>query len=101
MLRGCFLFGLFLLRQFRNLRKPGKHMLISLPSVGNGAVGAVFYACFRVPEISAAVFAQGIQRAITKQAVEFPVILNLVAGKIGAFPILKKGVIILHVFPSL
>ena len=99
MLRGCFLFRL-LFRQFRNLGESGKHIFVSLQAVGQCAVGADFDALIRIAEISAAPVAQGIQRAIAKQAVKFPVILHLMAGKIRAFPILKKTVIVLHEYSS-
>ena len=62
--------------------------------MGKGAAGAVLVALFSIPEMAAAVLAQGVQGAVAEQAVEPVGIINPVAGEVFAFPILEKGVVL-------
>ena len=60
--------------------------------MGQQAVGAVLDAVFQVPEVAAALAAQGIQRAVAEQAVEVLRVAGLVAGEELAGPVLGEGV---------
>ena len=51
---------------------------------------AVFVSVLCVGISASAILTQRIQRTITEQAIEFVIVLYLVAGKILAFPVLKK-----------
>lgn len=60
------------------------------PLVRNHAVAAILNAILRIGEIAAAIFAQRIERAIAKQAVEVFQIVRFVARKKFAFRVAKK-----------
>lgn len=60
------------------------------PLVRNHAVAAILNAILRIGEIAAAIFAQRIERAVAKQAVEVFQIVRFVARKEFAFRIAKK-----------
>ena len=57
-----------LLRQLQDSTHLFADLLIILPSVGNEASGAILDALFGIGKITAAVFPQSVQRAVTKQA---------------------------------
>ena len=65
---------------------------VILRSVRDHAFCAVLVSLFCVPEVTAALFSQCIERAITEQAVESVRLLRLVAREILAFPVLEKCV---------
>ena len=64
--------------------------------MGPQAVGTVLDTFFGIGEIAAAVFAQGIQRAVAEHAAENFRVRAGMAGKIFTFPVLKK-VVMAHI----
>lgn len=68
----------------------GYDKVVVIPNMGNGAVAAIFNAFFGEAEVSAAFFAQKIERTVAKKAVELLLILYLVAGEIFAVGVLKE-----------
>ena len=77
----------------------GGNVFVAVLAVGLGAGGAVLDALIRIGEITAAFCAKRIQRAIAEQAIEMLRICAFVAGKILAFFIFDKF-IVLHKLPS-
>lgn len=74
-------------------RKLTSYMVIIVPFVGHHAMAAVFYAVFPA-EITAAVFSQHIERAVTKQTVEIVRIIRLVTGEKLTIPVAEKLVVL-------
>ena len=60
--------------------------------MGAQAPGAILDAGLGINKAAAAVFPQGIQRAVTEDAAEFLRIRPRMAGKIFTFPVLEKVV---------
>ena len=65
--------------------------------MGDHAIAAVLDAVFRIGEIPAALVAKRIKRAIAEQAIEILRIVRLMAGKIFAFRVAKKGICLLFI----
>ena len=64
----------------------------------NRATGAVLPASFRVREVSPAIGAERVQRAITEQAVELVLIDSPMAGKILTGSVREKAVRLVTMF---
>ena len=63
------------------------------------AIAAIFYFVFSaVFKIPAALFAQKIQRAKTKQAIKFIAVRYFMAGEIFALAIFEKFMTVFHTF---
>ena len=87
--------------EFCKFRKFGKTLcdpFTAPPPVGEQTIRAILDALFVVAEITAAVFAKRIQRAIAEQAIKIFGALRLMAGEILTLAILKKRAVILTVF---
>ena len=77
-------------------REAAEQSRIILPPVREGAALAALDAAVGIDERPAAVLAQGVERAIAKQAVEVLLRHAPVAGEIFAVPILKELIVFVH-----
>ena len=77
-----------------NLFHFAHNTVIIFLSVGDKAVGAIFYAVIRICKIAAAVFTQSIKRAVAENTVKIFGIVYFVAGEVFTFFVLKKFIII-------
>ena len=93
--RLCCAVSAIFLGQLHQLRIFLQNVAVAAPSVGYQTVGAILYAAVQIDEVSAAVAAQRIQRAVAEQAVEILRMLRLVAGEELAGLVLGEGLLAL------
>ena len=72
-------------------------LTILLSPVRDGTAAAIFDAVFQHHKVASAGCAQSIERAIAKETVERRLVHACMTGKVFAFPITEKGIVL--VFP--
>ena len=86
-------------RKFQNFGHFFHDLSVILPTVGPQAIGTILDAAGQIGKTAAAFVAQGVEGAITEQAVEALPIRAGMAGEIFTFPVLKK-IVMAHFISS-
>jgi hypothetical protein len=76
-------------------------LTILLSPVRDGTAAAVFDAVFQHHKVASAGCTQCIERAIAKETVERRLVHACMTGKVFAFPITEKGIVLIHPFRRL
>lgn len=71
------------------------YFLVGVFAVRDQTIAAVLYSLLRIPVVSSAAFAEGVQGAVAEQAVKLILVFRIMTWEILTFPVGKEFVIVL------